>query len=96
MAPLRWTIYTCWRRELGDDGKQFEQIVRMVAPSGKVVLSDIRPFELKTSKQRMIMYLDSFHVNEAGEYSLRVSLREARNENEEECASTIITVTHAS
>ena len=76
-VPMRWHVLTMWKKEPGDETREFEQRVQLVAPSGRVVVDGTLGFRVTERSHRNRMVVQGFPVYEAGDYILKLSLREA-------------------
>lgn len=81
IIPLRWCAVTMWAWNQEDEGKQFEQDVRLFNATGELILNGITPFSKvqENPKHRIINNLTGFPLREPGEYSLALFLREVGN-----------------
>lgn len=80
--PLRWSIFTLWRRTSADEGVTYEQRAELISPSGKVLVAQTAEFVMVKANHRHTGRIFGFPVTGVGEYSLRLSLR-ALKEGEE-------------
>jgi hypothetical protein len=70
-----WAVVNLWQREASDVGKQFEQRITLVAPSGKPLMNGNNPFELQALKHRMTLRVNGFPVAGPGTYLLKIECR---------------------
>ena len=73
---IRWDILTLWQPESGETGRQFEQLVDLHAPDGKRVMKVKVLFKLEGSTTRTIANIHGFPIGQAGNYVLKLRLRE--------------------
>jgi hypothetical protein len=72
--PVTWTAFAMWKREEGDEGREFAQILELVKPSGALSMQHRMPFVMEKSLHRLTVNVQNFPVDEAGDYELRCSL----------------------
>jgi hypothetical protein len=75
-APLRWYALAQWYGGAEDQGKQYEQRLRVITPSGRVAIDSVTSFAMTEPVVRNIGVVQGFPVGETGQCSLVVSLRE--------------------
>lgn len=77
--PLRWSIFTLWRRVESDAGKRFEQECDLIGPNGKRLFRASVEFEMEKPLHRATLNLSALPVMAVeGEYTIHVFLREVR------------------
>lgn len=75
--PIKWAAFALWRRVSDDADKEFTQTCELVMPSGqKSVVMKPLDFRMTKGFQRNTMNVVNFPVHEAGEYNLRLFLKE--------------------
>lgn len=81
--PFNWAIFTLWKPTDEERGRRFQQMVHLIAPSGEAVLEAPAEFEFEPDKRthRVMSRVMGFPILPAGEYNLKLSLREAGQEN---------------
>lgn len=95
--PYHWTIFTFWYKTPEDEGRQYEQVSQLKSPSGKILLELPQRFQMGKPYHRVTARIAGFPVSEAGEYFLRLILREVGDGREgREMAFCPITVSHTS
>ncbi|HLK59028.1 MAG TPA: hypothetical protein VKU00_20880 [Chthonomonadaceae bacterium] len=93
--PLSWEISTVWYQIPEDVGRTFEQRVQLIGPDGTSLVEVQATFQMGYRTQRNLGVVPGFPVGQAGEYQLRLSLREAQNDqNWTMVAEYPILVTH--
>jgi hypothetical protein len=92
--PMRWVIFTLWKRMANEESKTFVQSCRLVLPSGKVSLDGAVEFTMATSVHKVVMNIIHFPVAEAGEYVLQLFLREKEEKDAAYITDYPIVVTH--
>lgn len=77
-VPLRWSVFTLWQREDGDDGISFRQTIDFVAPDGRVLFNSAGSvaFSEKARTHRTVVSVLNFPLTAAGDYSIRLSLND--------------------
>lgn len=93
-APVRWNVLALWKRQPEDEGRQYEQRVQLVSPSGRVLVEGLQTFQMVTSSQRNRLRIDGFPVAEEGEHTLALSLRDAGEETWRDIADYPLAVSH--
>jgi len=78
--PIRWVVFSLWRRVDADEGKTFEQICELVSPSGQESFKAKLPFKMTKDFQRNVMNVSKFPIGENGEYSIKLYLSEGGGE----------------
>jgi hypothetical protein len=76
ILPFRWSVFTMWRSEPEDSEKHFEQIVRLLSPSGAMALEHIAPFRLLKATHRLNLNLMVLPIAEAGIWNIELRFRE--------------------
>ena len=91
---MRWTIFTLWQREPGEENKEFVQTCRVTTPNGKVSLNAVIEFTMTHRYQRTTLNIDSFFpVTEPGDYLLELFLMEKAVTQEKKFADYPIAIT---
>lgn len=91
--PIRWAIFTLWRKMDDDENRTFVQTCELVSPSGRQSFQAKLDFKMTHSFQRNIMNVMRFPVDEAGQYTIRLFLKV--NQAEPELKATYpVFVTH--
>ena len=75
-VPLQWQMVSIWHGQPDDAGKQFEQVIEFILPSGQSVFSNTSPIELTSARTRIRIDGKLFPVGVAGEVTIRVGCRE--------------------
>ncbi len=76
-VPMRWSIFSLWRRTAEDEGKLYQQRTQLVLPNGEVATESLIDFRLMAGTQRNIVSIFGFPIAPPGQCSLKLSLREA-------------------
>ena len=93
--PMNWSIFCLWEKQDEDEGKEYEQSIRMVYPNGHVTFDRPQSLIMDKMLHRTISTSTSFPVAEAGKYNLLLMLKDRGSDGEpEEKASCSITVSH--
>jgi hypothetical protein len=75
--PIRWTIFSLWKKESTDGDKEFAQSIIFKSPSGENIFETAAmPIDLKVGSHRMVMLVDSVPVWEPGEWKIELYLSE--------------------
>jgi hypothetical protein len=74
-VPMRWTVFTTWHRNSGDEGKTFLQNVRLIAPSGKLSMDSTMEMTMTKPTHRIMVRIEHFPV-ENGAWELQLFLTE--------------------
>jgi hypothetical protein len=95
-APIKWSVVVLWRREDGDEDKEYQQRVQLVAPDERVVIDVPLNFRLPQSSQHNVVVNNGFPVDQPGICWLKLFLRDlAPAESESRLVATFpIEVTH--
>ena len=93
-APRQWQVVAVWWAEPGDDQKRFQQRVSVVNPDGKVVLQTLTEFDIRLRSHRTVGRINVFPIGVAGEYNLRLEIRELGQEGWTEVSSFPLLVQH--
>jgi hypothetical protein len=78
-APLRWSAIAVWLRELGDDGKRYEQSVELFGPAGTTLAKALASFAFERPVHSQISSFLGFPLVVArggADYTLKLYLRE--------------------
>ena len=78
--PVDWNVVSLWRNVEEGVGDDYEQNIELVAPSGAVLMTAPTSFQMKQRAHRIIAQIAAFPAWEAGEFTLRVSLRKKGDE----------------
>lgn len=74
-VPIRWYVLSIWRQQPGDEGLHFTQRVQILSPSQRVLFEGLLDFDIPKVTHRNKMEVIGFPVAEAGEYTLKLSIR---------------------
>jgi hypothetical protein len=91
--PMRWFVFCLWHKEAGDEGKRFEQNIRIISPSGKVGKENPFPVVMEKSNHRIKLAVQDLPIGEFGEWTLTLSLREADSGEWKQVASYPFNIT---
>lgn len=82
--PLVWSVYSMWRKEVGEGDREFEQRVEMISPAGKVVKRYDARFKFVDGKNnhRVKTTVVGLPIGEDGEWSIKLSLRRKAEKSE--------------
>jgi hypothetical protein len=77
ILPLRWSIFCLWKQEPGDEGKTFEQRIRLRSPSGPEPMR-LPPLKFRMEKtfRRVYIRAAGIPVSENGTWLLELYLTE--------------------
>jgi hypothetical protein len=78
--PFRWVVFALWRKVASDEGKSFEQICELISPSGRESFTAKLAFKMEHSFHRICVNVARFPIDENGEYSLKLYLRESEGQ----------------
>lgn len=81
VIPIRWSAVSFWLKEPRDERKQFEQQLIIVMPDGTENVDGVVKFEMATRVYRQTINLNAFPIGQAGEYRLRLSIRDISEGN---------------
>ncbi len=76
VIPIVWSAVAFWSREPSDERKKFEQRMSIVMPDGNENINGIIPLDMATRVFRATIKLNAFPVSQAGEYRLRLFIRD--------------------
>jgi len=97
-SPIEWSVVTAWLRLDGDEGKTFLQRQLLISPDGKTVEAGAASFTFDPAIDSRIMTTvvkaNSFPVGQSGIVTVKVDLREERNEQWETIANYPIEIKH--
>jgi hypothetical protein len=95
VAPMRWFVFTNWAISKEDDGKSFDQRIRMVQ-NEQTYFDSVQQFELASDKihHRMIAALYVFPLVAEGLCEIKLDLRMRDAETWEEIASYPLLIQH--
>jgi hypothetical protein len=75
--PIFWSVFALWKQETGDESKEFQQVVRLISPTGKNAIEPVvATFKLETHSHRQILALNSMPIGEPGEWTIQLFLTE--------------------
>jgi len=76
--PIRWAAFALWRRLPGDQGKEFEQRVEVVAPSGAISIKT-KPLRVTITNEfhRVSSHISGFPIGEQGDYLVKLFFGES-------------------
>ena len=78
MLPMSWYVFALWVRQPEDNGADFEQRWELLAPSGRMLVSNTSPrFRMERQFHRVSSRLIGFPIGETGEHLLRLQIRNA-------------------
>jgi hypothetical protein len=77
---MRWDIFSLWQREDGDDDKEFIQECDLFGPDETPVIQTVMTFKFTASTHRNVVSVLGFPLAKAGNYSLRLWLRESKDD----------------
>ncbi len=95
LLPIRTSIFSLWKLEPGDEGKTFEERVRLRYPDGHYGPEQVRSFSFAAPKEgnRHTINNQGFPA-QAGEYRVEIALREAGETEWCECGAYPLKITH--
>jgi hypothetical protein len=77
LTPIRWSVFTMWQKEAGDESGEFTQTIDLESPvTHKVIITNRSTFTFKPEAKthRITLHFPGFPVSERGEYLIRLSL----------------------
>ena len=77
---LTWSIVSVWEQTEGDARKTYEQRTYLLLPDGKEKVDLITRFQFAQKRHRLIGTINGFPVPLAGDYILKLFLRELGSE----------------
>jgi hypothetical protein len=77
ISPLRWAIFTMWKREDGDASKEYQMFVSVVSPSGRKPLEAVTKFRLDKDTHRHTIHVPGVPIGEPGIWTLKLFLAES-------------------
>jgi hypothetical protein len=80
--PLQWMTLAFWRREEGEENKDFEERLQVIAPNGETYAEDVLAFNMHKLNHRVRHTILGVRVGIAGDTIVRLSVR-AKDSNEE-------------
>jgi len=83
VAEFNWGAVSLWRREPGDEGRDFEQRLDILGPNGENFGGPVTPFDLEKGVHSIPINGKVFPFVRDGTYTIRVSVRGAKTEGEE-------------
>jgi hypothetical protein len=82
LIAVPWGIVTIWLRKPEDEGKNYEQRIEVILPSGQVHGGIVQSFSMTLRTHQVTTKGESFPMGSPGEYLFRLSLRDVGEENE--------------
>ena len=82
-VPFEWAAVSAWLIESNDNNKTYEQKINIYYPNGASAGESIIAFKFNARSHQNMIASNNFPVGQAGEYILRLSVRELANEEEE-------------
>jgi hypothetical protein len=82
VVPLPWMVLAFWRREEGEEDKEFEERVQLVLPNKEIYAEDRVKFKMIKPNHRVRHSFFGIRVGMAGDNFIRLSVRPADNESE--------------
>lgn len=76
MAALPWTAFTMWLKTPEDEGKTYEPRAFVLQPDGTEIMAATAEFQLSQRSHRVINSFFGFPINQPGEHTVRLALRE--------------------
>ena len=73
--PMRWVIFTLWRREPGEENETFVQTCQLKYPNGEVGFTGDVEFTLTKGHHRSTVNVLNFPVHQSGDYIIEVLVR---------------------
>jgi hypothetical protein len=80
ISPMQWAVSAIWLQTDEDEGKQYEQRVRLIKPNGGMTVDGLTPFRMTHRTLRNNVRVNGFPVTPEGDYTLTLELREADGE----------------
>lgn len=85
MVPMKWSVFTLWRGEPGDDNRTYKQWIQLFLPGANLDLGatfeKMQDLDFSKMNQRIVLNITGFPVTQAGDCIVRLSLREGEAEN---------------
>jgi hypothetical protein len=80
-APQRWYVVSMWHRQSDESDRRFEQRVELIGPSGQTIVNAHASLTFPAGLiHRNVVTIEGFPIGLAGDYILRLSLREPDQE----------------
>lgn len=80
VIPIKWAVLSMWRKQTEDEGKEYEQKVQLISPSGAILAEGTSKFRLIKSSHRLRLNIQVLPAGEAGDWLLQLSLRDTSTE----------------
>src|SRR5437763_15179119 len=77
MAPMRWSIFSLWQKETGDEAKTLVQHLRFISPSGRRAIDGGQDFRMLAAIHRMSAHIGGIPVGENGVWRLELFMYES-------------------
>lgn len=77
MYPRQWAFFALWRTEASDEGRTFEQRVRLTSPSNKTLVDSHVVLRFSGTTHRVVGNLSGIPIGEPGEWVLQLFLSES-------------------
>ena len=89
--PIAWSVFSVWRKEDGDEDKQFRQRVGVVSPSGRIAKQQDTPFRFLENKNnhRVKVLMIGMPIGEAGIWLINLSIKEDTDESQWEVITSL-------
>lgn len=93
--PLQWMTLAFWRREAGEENRDFEERVQIVSPSGEAYAEDAVTFKMHMLNHRVRHSFFGIRVGRDGDTLIKLSVRSVGSEEWQEVAAFPIHVIHS-
>jgi hypothetical protein len=83
IVPNQWCVFTLWENNPLEVGREFVQVVRVIAPDGSLFLENEMPFRIVSADDiqiRLRLQIQSMPVWQEGKVEVKVFLKESENE----------------
>lgn len=83
-----WSVVTVWRREAGDEGKRFQQELRITNPNNEIAARAFVEFDMLKPFHRTIGSLKGFLFTGDGDYTMTILVKEVGQSSDGTVAHT--------
>ena len=76
LLPVRWSVFTMWQQEEGDESKEYRLTLKIRSPSGDVSIETAIEFQLKQRTHRNTFHMNGLPIADPGVWDCELYLNE--------------------
>ena len=80
LLPVRWSIFTMWQQEEGDESKEYQLTLKIRSPGGDVWIETALGFQLKQSTHRSTFHINGLPIADPGVWDCELYLNEKEDQ----------------